>query len=944
MDEQLEKEKYMSDNTLNQLKLFKTLLNLDIVNSDEGINELAEELSYNFSSNECAVFIFENEKQAFRLFGVSTLDKSLVKVLKIKVIDIPDYQLLKRGKIIKMDEHGCKGKFSFFSSPKLSLFPVMDKNQFVGMVVFGYDDEVENLDLLNLSDLMKSIGKILKLSIENRLFKENTGKLLSLTRLHELVNKSRDEDTLYRESLNMTCPMLNVENASIWLKNDDDELEIAYWYGISDEQILRHTIPTNHGMVGWCFDNREPVLSISVKKDPRAALDMIDVDIKSAIAAPLYHDRDIYGVIILINRKDQPLYRPYKHFDEIDLALLEDIASRISLGVSKLKYLSELSTENKKFRALTLSNERLLAQQKEQVQWLKNMTYINRAMRESYDVRNIQAIMLLGITSDRGLGFDRALFLKKNNRNQTLTAQYWMGVMSEDEMAQSMTHMNNNHYGIGNFTQYLREKALTMDIDNYAKHEFKNRVFPYKSHIVFEKVVVRKKIVKVIPEIVEEWGNEYRELAAMLGTEEFVVVPLVGRFETVGVLLLDNRFSGKEISVNLIDVLKIFADNAGLAIENVQNYEELKSKTLSLERQTSLLNYHKEFTMSILESLDVAIIVLDREDKVREWNRRAESIFKHKKDQVLGLSFDNIEKPFEELESVAKKVYEIKDSIVLTEYSMKLRGVEIFFDIKFTPLRYTDSERIEGIIIMFDDVTRKKLLENEIRRREKLSTLGELSARVAHEIRNPLSVIGGFTQRMSRSLEKADNKNTFKYLNIIENEVKRLEKIVEEILEFSRPMKRLEFDTEDISEIIDDLLTLYEDKFQSNGIKVKKKVRPLNVMVDVSRLKQAMINLIQNAIDACKNYIEIETEEIGDTLIISFLNDGKPLDKVTEDKIFSPFFTTKTTGTGLGLPITKKIIEEEHNGTLSIKNISRDNRDYSVFVIEIPINLSEREE
>ena len=934
----------MSDQLFNQLRLFKTLLNLDIVNSDEGVNELAEELSYNFSSNECAVFIFENEKQAFRLFGISTLDKSLVKVLKIKVADIPNYQQLKRGNIVKIEDESGRDAFKFLNSPKLSLFPVIDNHQFVGMIVFGYEDDVESLNLVNLTDLLRSIGKIVKLSIENRLFKENTGKLLSLTRLHELVNKSRDEETLYRESMNMTCTMLNVENASIWLKNDNDELEIKYWYGIREKQILRKTIPVNHGMVGWCFDNREPVLSISAKKDPRAALDMLDVDIKSAIAAPLYHDNDIYGVIILINRKDQPLYRPYKHFDEIDLALLEDIASRISLGVSKLKYVTELSRENKKFRALTLANERLLSQQKEQVQWLKNMTYINRAMRESYDVRNIQSIMLLGITSERGLGFDRALLLQKNDRNQTLVAKYWMGIMSEDEMALKIGSSSNQHYGLGNFTQYLREKALTMDIDDYSDHAIKSRVFPYKSHIVFEKVVVRKKIVKVIPEIVEEWGNEYRELATLLGTEEFVVVPLVGRFETVGVLILDNRFSGKEISVNLIDVLKIFADNAGLAIENVQNYEELKSKTLSLERQTSLLNYHKEFTTSILESLDVAIIVLDREDKIREWNRRAESVFKHRKEEVLGLSFDNIEHGFEDLENVAERVYETKDTIVLTEYEMKVKGETTFFDIKFTPLRYTDSERIEGIIIMFDNVTQKKLMENEIRRREKLSTLGEMSARVAHEIRNPLSVIGGFTQRMSKSLEAGEERRTFKYLSIIESEVKRLEKIVEEILEFSRPLKRLEFDMVNINNVIDDLVTLYEDKIDSKGIQLKKTVSSVDIMVDVSRIKQAMINLIQNAIDACKGYIEIVTEQQGDFLKIKFLNDGEVLDKETEDKIFSPFFTTKTSGTGLGLPITKKIIEEEHNGSLTIETEVRKDREYTVFIIEIPIKLSEQEE
>ncbi len=932
------------NNSLDQLSLFKTLLNLDIVNSDEGVNHLAEELAYNFSANECAVFIFEKEKQAFRLIGLSNLDKSSVKQFKIKVVDLPEARRLRTGDAVKIETEDELEKFEFIYSANMTLFPVVDKRQFVGMIAFGYDEEPSKLSTRNFTDILKSIGRVLKLSIENRLFRENTYKLLSLARLHELINKSRLEDALYKDSMNMTCKMLNVENASIWLLNENEELEIKYWYGITEEQIMRRTIPSHHGMVGWCFDNREAVLSISAKKDPRAALDMLDVNIKSAIASPLYHDDDIYGVIILINRKAQDLYRPYKHFDEVDLALLEDISSRISLGVSKLKYLSELSEENRKFRALTHTNEQLLAQQKEHVNSLKNMTYINRAMRESYDVKNIQSIMMLGITSERGLGFDRALLLEKNNKNQTLVAKHWMGIMSNQEIAATMGRQNISQYTLGNFTQYLREKALTMDIDDYAKHEIQNRVFPYKSHMVFEKVVVRKKIVKVIPEIVEEWGNEYRELATLLGTREFVVVPLVGRFETVGVLILDNRFSGKEITTNMIDVLKIFSDNAGLAIENVQNYEELKSKTLSLERQTSLLNYHKDFTLSILESLDVAIIVLDREDKIREWNRRSESVFNYKKKRVLGMSFDNIAHDFKDLENVAEKVYEIKDTVVLTEYPMHLNDKDMFFDIKFTPLRYSGSDRIEGIIIMFDDVTQKKLMENEIRRREKLASLGEMSARVAHEIRNPLSVIGGFTQRMQRSVESGHEQKTMKYLNIIHGEVKRLEKIVEEILEFSRPRKRLEFDKIDIKEAVEELILLYEDRIETNNIKLDLAVQSLMINVDVSRIKQAMINLIQNAIEACNGYIEITSEIRDGSVRLKFLNNGELITEEVEEKIFSPFFTTKVSGTGLGLPITKKIIEEEHNGKLTIERAVKGESEHTVFVIEIPVKLSEQEE
>jgi len=183
-----------------------------------------------------------------------------------------------------------------------------------------------------------------------------------------------------------------------------------------------------------------------------------------------------------------------------------------------------------------------------------------------------------------------------------------------------------------------------------------------------------------------------------------------------------------------------------------------------------------------------------------------------------------------------------------------------------------------------------------------------------------------------------------KYLNIIQGEVKRLEKIVEEILEFSRPRKKLEFDQINIQQAVNELITLYEDRIDTSKITLDVSVQPVMVTVDKSRMKQAMINLIQNAIEACKGYIEISSELRDGNVRIKFLNDGELITQAVEEKIFSPFFTTKTSGTGLGLPITKKIVEEEHNGKLTIERAVKGENEYTVFVIEIPVNLSEQEE
>lgn len=924
-------------NTQSQkLKIILTLLNLDIVHSDEGVNLLAEEIAALLSIQECSIFVFEKEKMGFRMIGTSLLDRSQVKVFKIKEALLPRIQSLKKSEVVLLEQKDLPEEYRKFDSAFLMVFPILDSGNIEGLIILG-DDDAEHLkkpELLNM-DFFHVIGKIINLSIENRLLSENVNKLLGLTRLSEVVTDTLSIPILYEKSLKMACEVLHVENGSIWLINDNAQLEVNFWHGIEEVQILKRCVPSDHGMVGWCFTNKRPMLSISVKKDPRAALDMLDVEIKSAIAVPLFHENEIYGVVILINRKNQELYRPYKHFDEFDLALLEDIAARISLIVSKMTYYQQLAEEFEELRALSASNEELLETQEEQVKLLKNITFINRAMRESYDIQNIYSILLLGVTDTEGLSFDRAMLLSKDTKTQTLHPKYWM--MQKSSKQEALSNAPTMKYG--NLSQYLREKAMMTELKDFESVKLSNRVFPYKSHAIFEKVVLRKKIVHVTREIIQEWGNEYKEIANLLENETFVVVPLIGRLETIAVLIVDNWVTQKEIKPHLLEILKIFADNAGLAIENVQNYDELRAKTLSLERQTSLLNYHREFSQSILESLDVAIVVLDRENKIREWNRRAETLFNRTKEHVIGMGFDMLGPAVFDLLNVADRVYEVKNTVLLTKYEYIGREEKIFLDIKFTPLRSLEMSRIEGIIIMFDDVTQKKLLEDEIHRQEKLASLGEMSARVAHEIRNPLSVVGGFANRLTASIENNEKEKSTKYLQILKSEVERLEGIVEEILEFSRPRQRLEFEEFELAEVIEELSILYQGKMEEKKIRFDRDLQSIKIFGDKRRIKQALINLIQNAIEACQSLIQIHGYIFEGYYYCEVANDGEKISEEIGRNLFSPFFTTKVTGTGLGLPISKKIVEEEHGGKLFVKGLGDPRVPYTVFVIQLPLEL-----
>lgn len=225
--------------------------------------------------------------------------------------------------------------------------------------------------------------------------------------------------------------------------------------------------------------------------------------------------------------------------------------------------------------------------------------------------------------------------------------------------------------------------------------------------------------------------------------------------------------------------------------------------------------------------------------------------------------------------------------------------------------------------------TRERLV-----RSERLAVIGNMAAYIAHEIRNPLVTIGGFARILMR--EYADHKKVKQHTEIITQEVSRLEKILANIMDFSKPVETVRTLIQ-INELLENTCYLMGPYLKSAHIQVSKKFDPSipKIIVDQTQMKQVFLNLIKNAAESMtqggKLTVESMTED--EYIKIDFTDTGEGMTPEILQNLFTPFFTTKVDGTGVGLAVSQKIIDD-HNGFIKIKSVPKEG---TTFSISLPI-------
>ncbi len=350
----------------------------------------------------------------------------------------------------------------------------------------------------------------------------------------------------------------------------------------------------------------------------------------------------------------------------------------------------------------------------------------------------------------------------------------------------------------------------------------------------------------------------------------------------------------------------------------------------------------KNFLESIVEKAGDAISVVDLEGRVLYWNEGAERIYGYRKEEVLGQKVSEFlypkdKKLKEEEERLMKELMaKVLKGEVIPNVEVRRQtkeGREIITNMTLSPLRDAEG-RIIGVTRICKDVTQMKRAEERLLLTERLTSLGELTAGVAHELRNPLAGIKINTQILLRRKDLSETER--RLLESTEEGIEKIQKIVEDMLHFAKP-KPAEFREAQINSLIEDSLNMFQTKFKKANISLEflKEEGLPKVWIDVHQIQQALINLILNAIQAMERggRLTLRTFLDGERVGVEVKDTGVGIPASHLKRIFDPFFTTKSEGTGLGLSITLKIIEA-HGGTIEVQS---EEGVGSIFTIYLPV-------
>jgi signal transduction histidine kinase len=394
------------------------------------------------------------------------------------------------------------------------------------------------------------------------------------------------------------------------------------------------------------------------------------------------------------------------------------------------------------------------------------------------------------------------------------------------------------------------------------------------------------------------------------------VIPLRHRGRSLGFLILDKAyrhatdFQGDYLFLSTLQT--IFAEE----IANASYISEL--------RQLSRFN-HK-----VLDNLRSGVVTTDLDGAIRFANASATELCPRLRARGGVVHLDHLFQRTPGEEGLFRRMLDATEDA--EPFEVMCHGGRAAFPARLRLARMHD-DNLNGTVLVaiFEDLSEFKRMEETVRRHDRLRALGQLSAGVAHEIRNPLAGIATTAEVLGEKL--AGDEDKVRYIRAMLEEIQRLDAIVKNLLAFARP-PRPTVSRCDVSDVVARVISLSAEEAAARGVSMSANVAADAVcLADPAQLTQVMLNLALNAVQACVrgDDVMVAARREGERVAIEVRDTGAGVPEDVRTTLFDPFVTTKTQGTGLGLAICRQIVED-HRGTIACDFLEKGTR----FVVTLP--------
>ncbi len=733
-------------------------------------------------------------------------------------------------------------------------------------------------------------------------------RLSHLEVLNEITREtllSQENDTLLWYLARLINEKFNYYNVNIFLMNATRDRAVlrAFAGGFGDDFVVGYSLALGEGVVGWAAQNRQSLLIGDVRKDSRRIQGFaFEEHVLSELAVPIMFEDKVLGVI---HTESVEL----NAFTRDDVMVLETIADQIALSFEK----SRLSKELVEAHQLSAAINDSLPVSIVIVDRELKIEYVNRTFFDMYGLRRedflhqpVQRFFSRDLTTKFILDQELAHVLETGNPVTHSNIRYTSPEHPEKVITVSFFRV---HAGV-----FPRVMILIQDVTDFTKKAYQLSLLREIS-IAMQGVLERDKLLHLILTCVTAgFAIGFNRAFLFLverGANELRGIMGVGPTSQEEAYRIWNELSSKALTFQeyLDNVNRGFMVKGGLQylVENiVVSMDKANNVLTETASKGTVFHVTNAWENPLMDEAMKKIII----------SKEFVSVPLIVKNQVIGvLLADN---------AFSGRAITGDSIEVLTMFAAQaaiaIENAQILSDLE---------EKIQELQKAYQDLEKA---QDALIRNEKLAAIGEVSARLAHEIRNPLATIGGFAKSIQKKYD--DRERTIRNANIIVDEVHRLEHILSNVLDFTKsgtPKKT----PGDVNELIRKTLSIMEANIFSKGVVVVLDLAEgrLDAEFDEPQLKQVLINLMQNAINAMPEggAIEIRSLELNGDIQIDIRDTGVGIPQQYLDIIFEPFFTTRGNGTGLGLSISNRIIQN-HGGRLEIASKEGAGTTVSIFL------------